>query len=81
MRSVLLGSPIAKKWLSMISSYPASPLSSLGTPSQFYEDSPPSPQEPADKLGEELPEIWDEEEEEMKVFKVIRGGHLFLYPA
>ena len=78
MRSVLLGSPLAKEWLSMISSYPASPSSSHCAHSQFYEDSNSSEKGPIDKLGEELLEIGDEEEEEMKVFKLIRGGTFIL---
>ena len=81
MRSVPLESPIAKEWLSTISSYPASPSSSHCAQSQFYEDSSSSQQGPIEKLGEELPEIGDEEEKEMKVFEVIRGEHLFLYTA
>ena len=80
-RSVLLGSPIVKEWLSMISSYPASPFSSHGGHSHFYEDSSSSPQRIIegiiDKLGEELPEIGDEEEEEMKVFELVRRGNIY----
>ena len=76
-RSVPLGSPIAKEWLSMISSYPASPSSGPGGHSHFYEDAISSPQMRIDKSGEELPEIGDEEEEEIKVFELVRGGNIY----
>ena len=61
----------------MISSYPASPSSSHGGHSNFNEDAISSPQWRIDKSGEELPEIGDEEEEEMKVFELVRGGNIY----
>ena len=76
-RSVPRGSPIAKEWLLMISSYPASPSSDPGGHSHFYEDAISSPQMRIDKSGEELPEIGDEEEEEIKVFELVRGGNIY----
>ena len=36
-----------------------------------------SPEQRIDKLGEELAEIGDEEEEEMKVFKLVRDGNIY----
>ena len=76
MRSVLLGNPIAKEWLSMISSYPAFPSSGHGGHSHFYEDAISSPQMRIDKSGEELPGIGDEEEGEIKVFELVMHNNL-----
>ena len=76
-RSVPLGSPIAKEWLSMISSSPASPSSGHGGHGHFYEDAISSPQMRTDRSAEELPEIGDKEEEEIKVFELVRGSNIY----
>ena len=66
-----------QEWLSTISSYPASPSSGHGGHSHFYKDAISSPQMRIDKSGEELPEIGDEEEEEIKVFELVRGSNIY----
>ena len=58
---------------------PASPSSSVGQPLSPKYDMPPvdSPQEEREQVGEDMLEFADDDEEDFKQYKIIKGGNIY----
>ena len=58
---------------------PASPSSSVGQPLSPRHDMPQvdSPQEEREQVGEDMLEFADDDEEDFKEYKIIKGGNIY----